>query len=193
MSTSGDIRADGWDRSPTFELSAEEYERTVVDLVNAAGPDVTDVHVQHLDQIDGVDGSFIIDVTVRFRVLGLDYLTLFECKRHASPVKREHVQVLNDKVRSIGAQKGVMVSASGYQRGALEYAEKHRIACVRLVDDAWTYEVRSEGQPIPIPSGKYCAFRRYLTEGGWGTTRLTDLPEYIREALFDDQPASDSE
>jgi restriction endonuclease len=60
---------------------------------------------------------------------------LFECKRYASAVKREDVQVLKDKLRSTGAHKGVVVAASGFQRGALEYVWTHRIACVRLVDD----------------------------------------------------------
>ena len=135
-----------------------------------------------------MDGEFIIDVIVRFRFMGLNYLTLFECKRHASAVKREHVQVLADKVRSTGAQKGVMVSASGYQRGALEYAKKHGIGCVRLVDDAWTYEVRGQDRPVPVPSGHYTAFQRELTGGGWSNTRLTDITEHIRQVIFDEKP-----
>jgi hypothetical protein len=32
----------------------------------------TDWQVQHLDPVEGVDGTYIIDVTVRFRVLGAD-------------------------------------------------------------------------------------------------------------------------
>lgn len=67
-----------------------------------------------------MDGTYVIDVTVRFRLLGADFLMLFECKRHTSPVKREDVQVLKDKLRSTGAHKGVVVAASGFQRGALE-------------------------------------------------------------------------
>ena len=73
----------------------------------------------------------------------MDFLVLFECKRHKSPVKREHVMVLHAKLQSTGAQKGVIVAASGFQSGALEYAQAHGIACVRLVDDAWTYLSRA--------------------------------------------------
>ena len=128
---------DGSDRWPTFELSPADYERAVAALVRDSGQEVTDWQVRHLDPVEGVDGTYIIDVTVRFRLLGADYLTLFECKRHAWPVKREHVQVLHDKLRSTGAHKGVVVAASGFQSGALSYAETHGIACVRLLDGAW--------------------------------------------------------
>jgi hypothetical protein len=141
----------GSDRWPTFELTPTDYERAVTGLVREADHEVLDWHVQHPDPIEGIDGTYIIDVTVRFRFLGADFLMLYECKRHASPVKREHVQVLHDKLRSTGAQKGVVVAPSGFQTGALAYAETHGIACVRLVDGAWTYERRSR---IQVTSGQ---------------------------------------
>lgn len=98
---------DSVDRWPTFELSPTDYERTVADPVRAAGHEVSDWRVEHLDPVEGVNGTYIIDVTMRFRLLGADYLTLFECKRHASPVKRKDIQVLHDKLRLIGAHKGL--------------------------------------------------------------------------------------
>ncbi|MFL6143547.1 MAG: restriction endonuclease [Labedaea sp.] len=117
---------DGQDRWPTFSLTPVEYERAVRDLVGAADREVVDWTVQHLDPVEGVDGTYVMDVTVRFRLMGADFLVLFECKRHASPVKREHVQVLKDKLQSTGAHKGVVVAASGFQRGALEYRVRRR-------------------------------------------------------------------
>jgi restriction system protein len=128
---------DGVDSWPTFDLSPAECKRPVADLVRTAGHDVLDWQVRHLDP-EGVDGTYVIDVAVRFQLLGADFVVLFECKRHTPPVKREHVRVLNDKWRSTGAHKGVVVSASGFQRDALDYAKVHGIA-VRLVDGAWTY------------------------------------------------------
>jgi hypothetical protein len=179
---------DGSDRWPTFELSPADYERTVADLVRDSGQEVTDWQVRHLDPVEGVDGTYIIDVTVRFRLLGADYLTLFECKRHASSVKREHVQVLHGKLRSTGAHKGVVVAASGFQSGALSYAKTHGIACVRLLDGAWTYETRDLTQRIPEPTGEYVGYARYLTEKGWyGDTLLSRQRDYARELLFDEQ------
>jgi restriction system protein len=179
---------DGGDRWPAHELSAADYERAVAALVRDSGQEVTDWQVRHLDPVEGVDGTYIIDVTVRFRLLGADYLTLFECKRHATPVKREHVQVLHDKLRSTGAHKGIVVAASGFQSGALSYAKTHGIACVRLVDGAWTYETRDWTRQMPESTGQYAAYSRYLTEqGGYGDTLLTGQPDYIGDLLFDEQ------
>jgi restriction system protein len=176
---------DGVDRWPTFELSPTDYERAVAELVRAAGHEVSDWRVEHLDSVEGVDGTYIIDVTVRFRLLGADYLTLFECKRHASPVKREDVQVLHDKLRSTSAHKGVVVAASGFQKGALVYAKTHGIACVRLVDGAWTYETRDLTPVIPQPTGHYVAYARHLTDGGrYGNTLLNAETDHARELLF---------
>lgn len=176
---------DGVDRWPTFELSPTDYERAVADLVRAADHEVSDWRVEHLDSVEGVDGTYIIDVTVRFRLLGANYLTLFECKRHASPVKREDVQVLHDKLRSTGAHKGVVVAASGFQKGALVYAKAHGIACVRLVDGAWTYETRDPTPVIPQATGHYVAYVRHLTNsGGYADTLVSGETDHARELLF---------
>src|SRR5690349_10010701 len=105
-----------------FSLSPAEYERAVEGIVKDVGHEVTDWQVAHLDEVEGMDGTYIIDVTVRFRLMGADFLILFECKRHSRPVERKDVQVLQDKLRSTGAHKGVVVAASGFQRGALQYA-----------------------------------------------------------------------
>lgn len=57
---------DGTDRWPTFALTPAEYEQS-------AGHQVTNWQVQHLDPVEGVDGTYVIDVTVRFRLLGADF------------------------------------------------------------------------------------------------------------------------
>ncbi|MGH3550542.1 MAG: restriction endonuclease [Pseudonocardiaceae bacterium] len=136
--------------------------------------------------MEGVDGTYVIDVTARFTLLGAEFLMLFECKRHRSPVKREDVQVLKDKLRSTGAHKGVVVAASGFQRGALEYARTHRIACVRLVDEAWVYETRDLAPAAaPEPTGHYVAYARQLTDAGYSTTLLSEQAQYVQELLFE--------
>ena len=178
---------DGFDRWPTFELTAADCERAVADLVQVAGQEVTDWQVRHLDPVQGVNGTaYIVDVTVRFRLLGADYLTLFECKRHVSPVKREDVQVLHDKLRSTGAHKGFVVAARSFQKGALAYAQAHGIACVRLVDGAWTYETRDITPVVRQSTGRYIAYARYLTDGGYGNAMLSRERGYVRELLFNE-------
>ncbi len=176
---------DGFDRWPTFALSPAEYERAVVDIVTTTGHEITDWRVEHLDPVEGMDGTYIIDVTARFRVMGADFVILFECKRHSRPVEREDVQVLQDKLRSTGAHKGVVVAASGFQRGALQYAQKHGIACVRLVDGAWTYETRDHNAPaVPQPTGNFLAYARSLGDRGFRNVLLSDQQSSVRDLLF---------
>jgi hypothetical protein len=54
---------------------------------------------------------------------------------------------------------------------------------VRLVDDAWTSEIRSREQVMPEPVGRYTAYWRYLTDGGYGNTMLSGQADYARELL----------
>lgn len=182
----------GEDHWPAFTLGPTEYERAVADIVKTAGHEIADWRVEHLDPVEGLDGTYVIDVTVRFRLTGLDFLVLFECKRHASPVKREHVQVLHVKMQSTGAQKGVVVAASGFQRGALQYARAHGIACVRLVDDAWTYLSREQSaQPaIPQPTGIYAGYGITADDDNATFAVLTGDPDNVHEMLLDTGPAT---
>ncbi|MEV7011143.1 restriction endonuclease [Streptosporangium sp. NPDC051022] len=183
-------RDDGVDVWQAFEPSPAEYERAVADLMRDGGHEILDWRVEHLDPVEGVDGTYVIDVTVRFRLLGADFLMLFECKRHATPVKREHVQVLNDKLRATGAHKGVVVAASGFQRGALEYARVHGIACVRLVDDSWTYETRHGGRAAGPDAGQYTAYTGQLTHSGHVNVMLSGQRDRILRFLLEIEQSS---
>jgi hypothetical protein len=40
----------------------------------------------------------------------MDFLMLVEAKRHKNPIKRELVQVLHSKLRSVGAHKAAMIA-----------------------------------------------------------------------------------
>ncbi len=183
ITTTSEDHDDPW---PTFSLGAAEYEQAVSDIAKSVGHEVTGWRVQHLDTVEGMDGTYVIDVTVRFQLAGMEFLVLFECKRHASPVKREHVQVLHRKMQSTGAQKGVVVAASGFQRGALQYARVHGIACVRLVDAAWTYLSRSASadQAKPQPTGTYMSYVIITDEDGYVSSMLTGRPDTVDETLF---------
>lgn len=78
---------------------------------------------------------------------------LVECKNHVRPVEREDVQVLADRLRATGAQKGILFSTNGFQRGAIHYARNHRIALVRVIEGKFIYETRAvwSGGHRPLP------------------------------------------
>ncbi|MVO99556.1 hypothetical protein EDM21_08445 [Paenibacillus sp. N10] len=69
-----------------------------------------------------------------FVALSVGFKVIVECKRYTRPVEREKIVVLADKVRSLGAHKGILISTSGFQSGATEYARQHGIALLQIFD-----------------------------------------------------------
>jgi Restriction endonuclease len=137
-------------RYPPAEMSFDEFERFVTELLGVTGRDLEDFRVTPHEIIRGVDGEYDFDITVRFRVLGLEFLVIGEAKRHANSIKRELVQVLHDKATSVGAHKAVLISTAPFQRGAIKYAKVHGIALVYVTEGRFTWEARSRVQPEPL-------------------------------------------
>ncbi|MGI5239762.1 restriction endonuclease [Dactylosporangium sp. CA-139066] len=174
------------DHWPAFDITPKAYEEAVAAIARSMDLELAGWDVRHLDPLEGLDGTYIMDVTARFRLAGLDFLILFECKRHKDPVKRSDVQVLLTKLQSTGAQKGVVVAATGFQSGALEFAVAHGIACVRLVYDAWTYVTRHATTAAPaVLTGVYCGYAMTPDgDGDYEYTLLNGSPGNARSALL---------
>jgi restriction system protein len=118
----------------TFHLSPEQFETEVESLIRRVGTGLPEFEVQRLEKIQASDGVYEIDVTARFEVLGARFLILIEFKNHKNSIKREVVQVLYDRLRAVGAHKGMIFSTAKFQKGAIEYARTHRIALIQIVD-----------------------------------------------------------
>lgn len=173
------------DHWPSFEITPKAYEEAVAAIAGAMGLELVDWQVKHLDPVEGLDGTYIIDVTARFKLAGMDFLILFECKRHKDPVKRSDVQVLLTKLQSTGAHKGVVVAATGFQSGAVKFAEAHGIACVRLVDNAWTYFTRhTTATPPPVLTGAYSGYALTPDDDDYDFTLLTGNRAITRATLM---------
>ena len=134
------------------KLTPVEFEQLIASTLRKQGVGLKDLQVKHLEPVAGLDGDYKVDVTARFEALGANFLVLIECKHQSRPVERDVVQVLADKVRSSGAQKGMLFATSRFQRGALEYARVHGIALVRVADGRTTFETRSVGPVKAYPS-----------------------------------------
>src|SRR4051794_5122992 len=119
---------------PPADMSPAEFEQFVVELLDSVTGLVDGLSVVLHDKLEGTDGTYDFDATVRFGFGGLHFLVLVEAKRHKNPIKRELVQVLHDKLRSVGAQKAAMIATTSYQRGALDYAKTHGIALATVTE-----------------------------------------------------------
>ena len=157
---------------------------------------VEELRVTVHDRIKGVDGLYDFDATVRFGLGGMRFLVVVEAKRHKNPIKRELVQVLHDKLRSVGAQKAAMIATAPYQRGALEYAKTHGISLVTVTEGRFTFETKAVDKPptmsrqeaanrFGLPEFFGHAYQRGDTPKSTRVTLLsTEYPDYVGEALL---------
>jgi restriction system protein len=169
ISPTGDHRA---------RIDGKQFETFVAEVLRSLCNGLDDFRVEEQEVVVGDDGRYRIDITVRFMALGVEFLVLVECKDHARPVEREDVQVLADKKRAAGAQKGVLFSTNGFQRGAIDYAHRRGVALVRVIEGALTYETRAAGMervPSPQWANIPSLVAQYIREGEPGTIRVTVL------------------
>lgn len=117
-------------------ISPTEFEELCLEILRsyAEAEHLLDFSIQHNVSIPADDGTYQIDVYARFIAMGVEFKVIAECKRYSSPVSREKVAVLADKVKSLGAHKGIMISTCGFQSGAYEYAKKHGIALLQVIN-----------------------------------------------------------
>ncbi len=167
-----------------LNLTPREYEVAVKGILDGAGLNLTEFSSEHLERVAGVDGSYVIDVTARFEALGAKFLVLVECKHERRKVERQDVQILRDKLRSTGAQKGMLFSISGFQDGAIEYADVHGIALVQLASGSSSWFTRSAGPPAPAPPwANIPEFIGWWCHGNSMSAMSSEVSEYTRKAL----------
>ena len=181
---------------PAPELGFDDFEAFVVATFEQIAPQVDDLQVQLHEKIQGVDGEYDFDATVRFRFGGMDFLVIVEAKCHNHPIKRDVVQVLNSKKASVGAQKGVIIATAPFQKGAMTYAATHGIALVKVTEGRFTF-VRRSTEPMPaisvedaremgIPDFVGINYRK--NDNGVSCTVITEQPDYALELLAGIRP-----
>src|SRR5260370_41359355 len=103
------------DESLTAGITPEEYEAGVEEVIREWGMGLTEFQVKRREVLTGTDGEYEIDVSARFEALGVNFLVLAECKHYKNPIKREVVQILHDRLRSVGGHKGIIFATSSFQ------------------------------------------------------------------------------
>jgi hypothetical protein len=192
-------------RYPPADIKPAEFEIFLAEIFGSVMEIVECLDVRTQDRIEGVDGRYVFDVTVRFRFAGADYLTVIEAKMHKNPIKRQLVQTLHSKAQSVGAHKGILVSTARYQSGALEFAKTHGIALVTLTEGRFVYETKAASSAPVLP--REVARERfglptfvghaYGPGESPGSTRCTlisaENPEYVRDLLLPESVSTESD
>ena len=122
------------------DITPEEFELLVRSWAKSVSSELKQLDVTHQRIVSGQDGDYTLDVVATFNSIGgAEFVVLIECKKHKNPIKREVVQVLNDKLRSVGAHKGIVVATAPFQDGALKYAKTNGIALAQVADGFLMY------------------------------------------------------
>ncbi len=180
-------------RYPDPDMTAAEFEEYVLETLRSAMGDVDELTVNLLEKVAGTDGDFTLDGTVRFKVAGLSFVVAVEAKKHKNPIKREVVQVLKSKMDSIGAHKGIVFATAPFQKGALEFAQTHGIALVKVTEGRFTLSLASADQYDPYSISRERArdeygvpfFSSHTWPGGTETVMVApDAPDYVAELLL---------
>jgi restriction system protein len=154
----------------SIEMTPTQFEQEVTRCLKASGMSLVSSSVKHNVKLPGSDGVYQIDVLAEFEALGAKFRVLIECKHQKHPIKREIVQILHDKIRSTGSQKGMIFATTGFQKGALEYAKDHGIALVQVTSGKYTYEARSKDGLFVVPpwenTPKYCMYLLKSADNG---------------------------
>lgn len=123
-------------REYVADISPTEFEKYCFNILKcyAEKENLKEFSIIHNKKIESRDGIYQIDIYAEFTALNVKFRVITECKRYTNSIGREKIVVLADKVKSIGAQKGILISTSGFQSGAIKYAKEHGITLLQIFD-----------------------------------------------------------
>lgn len=84
--------------------------------------------------IQGVRTKHDVDVLVKSHHAGFDVTWIVECKHWNSKVTKLHVLALREIVNDTGADRGILLAESGFQKGAIEAANLTNVQVTSLDD-----------------------------------------------------------
>ena len=88
--------------------------------------------------VKGARADHKIDVWVVFKRFGLETKWVVECKFwNTSAVPIEKVLILKSIVEDVGADRGILISKSGFQSGAIRAAQSTNITLTSLDVIEW--------------------------------------------------------
>ena len=151
-------------RSLEAAITPTEFEKFCLETVKAYAQKegLKDFVILHNQKIEAYDSTYQMDVYAEQTALGCKHKGIIECKRHSGNIKRSVVNDLRAKIESIGAQKGIIMSTSGFQKDAVNCAEQHGIALWQIVDSQIKHFVNSVDPKISLKIACQMEMARYL-------------------------------
>jgi len=165
-------------RDIVSEISPTEFEEYCLKILTAYAESekLKDFSITQNEKIKAADGEYQIDIYAEFVAISAKFKVIVECKRYSRPIEREKVALLADKVRSIGANKGVLISTSGFQSGAVEYAKVHGISLIQIFDKHIMHIQASASSKIDSRRLEFIKYSSPYYAYQWGVT-ISDFPD----------------
>lgn len=120
--------------------------------------------------VKGARNTHAVDVLATYKHAGLDLTWVIECKHWATRISKDKILTLRAIVEDVGADKGILLTETGFQAGALQATYKSNVIArtfSALKEESATTLTRT--RLLAIPERYARAHRRY-----W------DLPKYYR-------------
>ncbi|MBK8093871.1 MAG: restriction endonuclease [Verrucomicrobiaceae bacterium] len=118
--------------------------------------------------VTGVRATHDIDVLVRSKTSAVECLWVVECKRWNRAVTKQCVLTLQQVVSDIGADRGFLLSESGFQSGALDAVRSSNITLTTLAGLSCSAEELWFGRQSEAATGIYRAWYRDDEDSGNG-------------------------
>lgn len=151
-------------RSLVADITPTEFEvycaETLKAYANIEG--LNEFSILHNQKITTHDGTYQIDCLAEFTALGVHFKALIECKHCSREIERDKVELLKSRIDSSGTQKGIIISTSGFQTGAVRYAEEHGIALLQIIEESILHITNSSAPANPLISEMEREFRTRL-------------------------------
>ena len=119
------------------DISPTDFELLCLETLKAYGEKegLKDFSICHNQKVETFDSTYQIDIMAEYTALGCKHKVIVECKKLSRSVERSVVTDLYAKTQSIGAQKAILISTSGFQTDAVKFAGVHGIALWQVCDE----------------------------------------------------------
>lgn len=119
------------------DISPTDFELLCLETLKAYGEKegLKDFSICHNQKVETFDSTYQIDIMAEYTALGCKNKVIVECKKLSRNVERSVVTDLYAKTQSIGAQKAILISTSGFQTDAVKFAGVHGIALWQVCDE----------------------------------------------------------
>ena len=153
-------------RALNAEIDAVEFEKFCLETLTAYAKSegLSNFTINHNQKIEAHDSTYQIDIWAEYTALGCKNKVIVECKKHSRSIERSVVTDLYAKTQSIGAQKSILISTSGFQADAVKYAEAHGIALWQMCDVRIKHITASANRAVPLHVLMQIATEEYLPD-----------------------------